>query len=132
MLVDTSAWVEFLRGSGSTVDRTLARLLDEGADLAVVGVVMQEVLQGCRDEKHASDVRRLLAACRKVEPVYPESYEHAAALYRRCRRAGHTVRGTVDCLIAAVAIEHGLALLAVDRDFEPLRRYAGLGLVRAE
>jgi predicted nucleic acid-binding protein len=132
MLVDTSAWVEFLRGSGSAVDRALARLLDEGADLAVAGVVIQEVLQGCRDEKHASDVRRLLAACRKVEPVYPESYEHAAALYRRCRRAGHTVRGTVDCLIAAVAIEHGLALLTADRDFESLRRYAGLGLVKAE
>jgi len=132
MLVDTSAWVELLRGRGSTIDQTLVRLLDEGADLAVTGVVMQEVLQGCRDEKHAADVRRLLAACRSVEPVYPESYEHAAALYRRCRGAGHTVRGTVDCLICAVAMKQGLALLTADRDFEPLRRYGGLELVKSE
>jgi predicted nucleic acid-binding protein len=129
VLVDTSAWVEFLRATGSPVDLKLTALLQEPRNLSVTGLVVQEVLQGGRDERHASELTRLLLGCAAVEPVYPETFEHAAKLYRQCRRAGKTVRGAVDCLVAAVAIEHGLSLLASDRDFEPLRRIAGLSLV---
>ena len=128
MLVDTSAWIEFLRGTGSPADRVLSGLLEEGGPVAVAGVVVQEVLQGCRDERHSAEMRDLLLACRIVEPVFPETFEHAASLYRRCRKAGHTVRGAVDCLVAAIALEHGLSVLAHDRDFEPLRKHCGLSL----
>jgi predicted nucleic acid-binding protein len=118
MLIDTSAWIEFLRATASPTDRFLTGLLEKGSPVAVTGVVVQEVLQGCRDERHAVEVRSLLLTCQFVEPVFPETFEHAAHLYRRCRKEGHTVRGTVDCLVAAVALEHGLSLLAHDRDFE--------------
>ena len=128
MLVDTSAWIEFLRATASPSDRALTGLLEEGGPVAVTGVVVQEVLQGCRDERQAAEVRSLLLACRIVEPVSPETFDHAAALYRRCRKAGHTVRGAVDCLVAAIALEHDLSVLAHDRDFEPLRRHCGLSL----
>jgi predicted nucleic acid-binding protein len=126
MLVDTSAWVEFLRATASPADRALSGLLDEGGPVAVTGIVVQEVLQGCRDERHATEVRELLLTCRIVEPVFPETFEHAASLYRRCRKGGHTVRGAVDCLVGAIALEHGLSILAYDRDFEPLRRHCGV------
>ncbi|MFN0064174.1 MAG: PIN domain nuclease [Myxococcaceae bacterium] len=128
MLVDTSAWIEFLRATGSPCDQALNRLLADGAALTVTGVILQEVLQGCRSNHHAAEVGQLLSACDFVEPVFPETFEHAAALYRRCREAGHRVRGTVDCLIAAMALEHGLTVLAHDRDFESLRRHCGVSV----
>lgn len=127
-LVDTSAWVELLRGTGSPVDRALAKALDSGRPLWITGVVLQEVLQGATSSAQANDLRRLLAACAVVEPVFPETYEHAATLFRRCRRAGRAVRGTVDCLVAAVAREHGLAVLGIDRDLLTLRDVCGVVL----
>jgi predicted nucleic acid-binding protein len=90
--------------------------------------VLQEVLQGARTPRHAADLRRVLLACRIVEPVFPETYEHAASLYGRCRRARRSVRGTVDCLVAAVALEHGLAVLGIDRDLTTLHEVCGLPL----
>lgn len=130
MLIDTSAWIEWLRATGSHADRLLEQAFREGDRLTLTGVVLQEVLQGCRDERQAQDVRRLLGACHSIEPVYPETYDHAASLYRRCRHAGRSVRGTVDCLVAALAIEYDLPVLAHDRDFETLHDVCGLRLVR--
>jgi predicted nucleic acid-binding protein len=127
-LVDTSAWVELLRETGSPVDRALAHALDSGRPLWITGVVLQEILQGATTAAQADDLRRLLAACIVVEPVFPETYEHAATLFRRCRRAGRAVRGTVDCLVAAVAREHGLAVLGIDRDLVTLRDVCGVVL----
>ena len=127
-LVDTSAWVELLRATGSPADRALTDALDSSQSLWLTGVVLQEVLQGARTTAHAGDLRRLLAACAVVEPVFPETYEHAASLYRRCRHAGRSVRGTVDCLVATVALEHDLAVLGVDRDLLVLRDVCGLAL----
>jgi predicted nucleic acid-binding protein len=130
-LVDTSAWIELLRATGSPVDRALTEALASGRPLWLTGVVLQEVLQGARTRAKAGDLRRVLAACVVVEPVFPETYEHAATLYRRCRRAGLSVRGTVDCLVAAVALEHGLAVLGVDRDLRALHDVCGLALALA-
>jgi predicted nucleic acid-binding protein len=129
MLVDTSAWIEWLRATGSAADDLLTAALSRGEPIFVTGVVFQEVLQGARDERQATDLGRLLATCRFVEPVFPETYDHAAALYRRCRQAGRSVRGTIDCLVAAVAVEHGLDVLAHDRDFETLGVVVGLKLI---
>lgn len=129
MLIDTSAWIEFLRATGSPADRALTVALRDDAPRAITGVVLQEVLQGCRSEAHALDVRSLLTACVMVEPVGPATYDHAASLFRRCRAAGRAVRGTVDCLIAAVALEHELPVLALDRDFSSLQTVCGLRLV---
>ncbi len=127
-LVDTSAWVELLRATGSRVDRALADALNSGQLLWLTGVVLQEVLQGARTAAQADDLRRVLTACAVVEPVFPETYEHAAALYARCRHAGRTVRGTVDCLVAAVALENDLAVLGVDRDLLTLHDVCGVRL----
>lgn len=128
-LADTSAWIEYLRATGSAVDRALTRALRESEPVAVTGIVIQEVLAGSRSDAQASEVRRLLAACPVLEPVYPVTYEHAAGLYRRCRAAGRAVRGTVDCLIAAVALEHRVPVLARDRDIAKLHDICGLALL---
>ena len=101
ILIDTSAWVEFLRGTGSAVCGRVDAAL--GGDMAVCDAIRMEVLAGARDERHLDALRRLLARA-SVLPTGPVEYEEAASLFRRCRREGETVRRLLDCLIAAVAI----------------------------
>ena len=88
-----------------------------------------EVLAGGRDEAHVRQLRALLSRCEFVPVAGLGDYEHAASLYRRCRRAGDTIRALSDCLIAAVAIRAGLPLLHADRDFDVLARHTELRVV---
>lgn len=123
LLVDTSAWIE--------VFRRPARLdLDDvgGLDEVVTCLpVVQEVLQGFRDEAAFRVAREAMLALPCVEsPLRRERFEEAADLYRTARRAGFTVRSSVDCLIAACAIRHGLTILHRDRDFAGLARVSSL------
>jgi len=114
ILIDTSAWIEFLRGTGSGVcDRVDAALSEE---TATCDPIMMEVLAGARDESNLADLRRLLARS-SVLPTLPRHYEAAAGIFRAGRRQGLTIRRLNDCLIAAVAIDYGASLLHADRDF---------------
>ena len=112
-LIDTSVWIDSLR----LVDNQPARLLKR-APYGITGVVYQEVLQGARGQDDFEQLRRYLGSLIFWHPLDPvETYAEAADLYRRCRTRGLTVRSTVDCLIARLAIEHGLLLVHNDRDF---------------
>ncbi len=91
--------------------------------------VRMEVLAGARDESHLLSLRRLLARA-AVIPVQPMDYEDAAALYRRCRRRGETVRKLMDCLIASVAIRAGVPILHYDADFDVLARHTELQIYK--
>jgi predicted nucleic acid-binding protein len=123
ILVDTSAWVEFLRDTGSAVCERVDALLDDAP--AVCDPVRMEVLAGARDEAHLMSLRGLLARA-SVVPVGPTHYERAAAMYRSCRRNGETVRRLIDCLIAAAAVDAGIPILHADTDFDVLARHTEL------
>jgi predicted nucleic acid-binding protein len=123
IVVDTSAWVEFLRDSGSPVCAAVDSLLD--ADIAICDAVSMEVLAGARSEHHLAQLRGLLGRATML-PTSPADYDHAASLYRTCRRQGETVRKLVDCLIAAVAIAANAELLHADADFVALTRHTPL------
>jgi len=123
IVVDTSAWIEFLRDTGSSVCDSVDRLLD--ADLAICDAISMEILAGARDEHHLVRLRGLLGRATML-PTRPADYDHAAALYRACRRRGETVRKLIDCLIAAVAIEADAELLHADVDFATLARHTTL------
>ena len=125
-LIDTSAWVEFLRATGSEVHHHLRGLIESEATLHTTDVVVMEVLAGARDQPHLASLRRLLSRCDFVPVAGLSDFESAAELYRRCRRGGETVRALNDCLIAAVALRAGLDLLAADRDFDVLVRHTEL------
>ena len=131
-LVDTSAWVEFLRGTGSDTHLAVRRLLEHDALVHTTDVVIMEVLAGARDEEHQRRLRRLLARCDYVPVEGLTSYEEAASLYRICRRAGETVRALTDCLIGAVAIRIGVPVLHNDRDFDVLARHVGVPVDRGQ
>ncbi len=101
IIIDTSAWVEFLRDTGSPVCDRVDALLDD--EIVTCHPIRMEVLAGARDEQHLNDLRGLLARA-SLLPTEATDYEDAAALYRSCRRHGETVRKLIDCLIAAIAI----------------------------
>ncbi len=123
LLVDTSAWIEVFR-KPKRFD------LDEvgGLDEVVTCLpVVQEVLQGFRDEGAFRVAREAMLALPCVEsPLPKERFEEAAELLRAARRAGVTVRSSVDCLIAACAIRHALTVLHRDRDFTALAKVSPL------
>ena len=123
IMVDTSAWVEFLRDTGSEVCARVDELMDQ--DIAVCDPVRMEVLAGARHERHLDDLRRLLARATAF-PTDSIDYETASRLYRLCRGNGETVRKLIDCLIASVAIRSGLPVLHIDADFDVLARHTGL------
>ena len=103
VLIDTSAWVEFDRATGSAADLTLTRCITEEVPIAVTEPVVMEVCAGARTADRESDLRRLLArfSLLPFDPV--ADFNGAVSIYRRCRAAGVTPRGMVDCMIAAVA-----------------------------
>ncbi len=126
ILVDTSVWVDFLRGVNSRERRTLHRLIEDEEDIAITGIILTEILQGIKEDKDFQTLKDYLLEFPLYSPKAPETYLRAAGIYRDCRKRGKTVRKTVDCIIAAIAMENGLALLHKDSDFDHIEACTGL------
>lgn len=116
LLVDSSAWIDASRGLATAATR-FVESRDDDEELATTGIIFQEVLQGATDERSYGRLRETLYGMLVLEPRELSTYEIAAQLYRRARRAGLTIRSLNDCLIAAIALEHGALLVHNDRDF---------------
>lgn len=127
ILVDTSAWVEFLRATRSPANIAVRNVISEG-EFATTDAVMGELMCGARSDSELIGVRRMLAGARfyPVRPLF--DYETAADIYRRCRSAGSSP-GMIDCLIAAIAINQDLELLHKDADFEDIAEVTDLRVV---
>lgn len=128
ILVDTSVWVEYDRATGSAFDQRLTELIETDGDLAVTEPVLMEVVAGARDDRRAADLRRLLLRFAWLPFDAAVDFEAAALVYRRCRRAGVTPRGMVDCMVATAALRHGALLLAADADLQRVASVIGLAL----
>jgi predicted nucleic acid-binding protein len=131
ILADTSAWVEYDRGTQSAADRRLAELIHGDGPLATTEPVLMEVLAGARDDRRETQLRALLLrnVLLAFDPV--SDFESAARIYRRCRAAGVTPGGMIDCMIAAVASRRGAALLAHDADLDRVAGIAGIAMDEA-
>jgi hypothetical protein len=129
MVVDTSAWVEYLRATGSPADAALTAAIQAGDSIGVPDVVRLELLAGAGTEEQVRDLARLLARFSAMPAASPADHDTAAALYRAARRTGQTVRSLLDCLVAAAALRTDASLLARDRDFEVIARVSPLRLV---
>lgn len=128
ILADTSAWVEYDRGTGSSVALRLHELIASSGALAVTEPIVMEVCSGAKTDARERDLRRLLSRfdLLRLDPV--ADFNGAVAVYRTCRRSGITPRGLIDCLIANVALRHHADVLAYDRDFAQLADVVGLPL----
>ncbi|MDT5051131.1 MAG: hypothetical protein QOG75_7056 [Mycobacterium sp.] len=126
MIVDTSVWIEFLTTSRSPASRWLADRIADNSRVIVPDVVLMELLIGTTDESKAAVRRRLLQRF-DIEPLAPlRDAEDAAAIHRRCRRGGETVRSLIDCQVAAMALRMGVVVAHRDRDYETIRAHCGL------
>jgi len=118
VLVDTSAWVDFLNGFRSPAADALAELLQGDNDVCTCGIVVAEVFQGLHRDQGRGTIQRSFEDMTFLEPSGIQLYLRSAKLYRALRERGKTVRSTVDCIIASIAEDGGCALLARDRDMD--------------
>jgi predicted nucleic acid-binding protein len=129
ILVDSSVWIDYFNGASTPQTEKLDQLL--GRELLAIGdLILTEVLQGFTNESDFNEARRMLTSLNVVELGGEEIAVQAARNFRVLRKAGVTVRKTVDTIIATWCIENGFDLLHSDRDFEPFMKHLGLRVVR--
>jgi len=128
ILVDTSAWVEYDRATGSPVDARLTELITTDGPLMVTEPVIMEVLAGARNDEREEQLRGLLLRAGRLPFDAATDFDAASRIYRQCRRAGVTPRGMIDCMIAAVAWRHRAALLAQDVDLDRVAQVVGVDM----
>jgi predicted nucleic acid-binding protein len=128
-LVDTSVWIDWLNARESAETDWLRRAIKIGHPIIIPGLVLTEVLRGVAGEPEARRLERMLSQFDPPPALDETDYRDAARLYRECRSKGVTIASTVDCLIAQLAIRHGLKLLTCDRDFAAIAHVAPLRLM---
>ena len=122
-LIDTSAWIEYLRKTGSRTNVEVRRTLN--IDAQICDVIRMEILAGARDQQHVTQREKLLARATNIK-TEPVDYDNAAAIYRACRKLGVTVRAQIDCLIAAIAIRTNTKIIHHDSDFDAIAQVTKL------
>jgi predicted nucleic acid-binding protein len=128
VIVDTTVWIDYLLGLTNPETDWVHAELDRQR-LGLTDVILCEVLQGVRDEVVAKDVERQLLKLAVFETGGVDLAREAARNYRLLRGRGHTVRKTIDCLIATFCIREQLSLLHRDRDFDPFETFLDLSVV---
>ncbi len=128
IVVDTSVWIDFFRGTSTPAVGRFEALIDDDAGIAVTDVILTEILQGLRSEADVRRVERRLTPFDVLRLEELDDYRRAARLYRDARRKGLTIRRTLDCLIASVCIREDVALLHSDADFDRLASCSSLRL----
>ena len=128
ILVDSSVWIDYFRGTITPQTDKLDQLLSQ-EPLAIGDLILTEVLQGFTDERTFNLARRLLTSLTVVDLRGEEIAIQAAQNHRKLRGLGVTVRKTIDTIIATHCLKNGYELLHSDRDFEPFVRYLGLRTV---
>jgi len=125
ILVDSSVWIDFLSSRPGPGGQELRRLIEDGAPVAITGVVVTEILQGLtRDIKR---IENYLSLFDLLEARGFETYRNAAALFRLARSQGVSLT-TTDAIIATIAVENAAAVFSLDRDFVRMARIAGFPL----
>ncbi|RLC18930.1 MAG: VapC toxin family PIN domain ribonuclease [Deltaproteobacteria bacterium] len=118
ILVDTSVLIDFFKGIQNDPSLSLKEIIRQQIPFGIASVVYQELLQGAKNKKEYKILDEYLSCQRFFHPLDSVgSYGKAAWIYLSCRKHGITVRSSIDCLIAQIAIEHDLLLLHNDKDF---------------
>ena len=128
VLVDTSAWIECLRGTGSPHNSWIRDAIRGQTPLGWTEPTLYELTASAGSPRRVEELRALLLRGPMVAVNGLQDWEAAAQLYRTARSKGLTVRSSIDCLIAAVALRTGSPVLALDRDFEALAQVSDLAL----
>jgi predicted nucleic acid-binding protein len=127
ILVDTSAWIEYFRATGSATSVGVRRLLADHADqLVMCEPVAMEILSGATDDPTHSTLEQLVNGLPSLSVDDAVDFRLAAGIYRGARRTGKTIRSINDCLIAAVAIRNGARIVHRENDFNVITEMTNL------
>ena len=130
IVVDTTVWIDFFNGAGTPEDHHLQQLITVGRSLALTDLIFCETLQGIREDTAFEQTRGLLLLYPILRMERLATCQHAAQIYRTCRRRGLTVRKTINCLIAALCIEADVELFHKDSDFDAIAQVVPLRVYR--
>ena len=131
IVVDTSVWVDFLRGNDRPAVDVLVALLRADDPVVLTDAVLMELLSGAADEAGVELLDDRLSRLPILRLRYLSDFRRAAWLFRHARQQGLTVRSTVDCLIASVCIREAVPILHDDTDFDRLASVSPLVVHRA-
>ena len=125
VLIDTTVWIDFFANRSESHVAALQELIENEGDLCLCGIILSEVLQGIRSDADYIDTKDYLADL-IFQPMRQATFVRAAELHRSLRKRGVTIRKPVDCMIAAVAVDHDIRLLHNDRDFDYIAKHSKL------
>ena len=125
ILVDSSVWIDYFRGTTTPQAEKLDLLLGN-EPIATGDLILTEVLQGFVSDRDFNQARKLMTSLVIVNLAGEAMAIQAAKNFRALRALGITVRKTIDTVIATRCIESGLPLLYSDRDFDPFVEHLGL------
>ena len=128
-IVDTTVWVDYLRGIANPHTEWLDRNLGHQA-LGLTDIILCEVLQGIQGKSEFDHTRHELSQFQIFATGGEDLAVASATHYRLLRSRGCTVRKTIDCLIATFCLIEGHSLLHRDRDFDPFEKHLGLHITR--
>ncbi|MFA6036630.1 MAG: PIN domain-containing protein [Legionellales bacterium] len=127
ILVDTSVWIAYFSNQEIPHVDFLEQMIHE-REIYICGVIITEILQGLKEEKIYNEIAALLRSLKYLEASY-ETYINAANIYRKLRHKGITIRKTIDCVIAAIALKNNMELLHLDKDFNAIEEHCSLKVV---
>ena len=128
VIVDTTVWIDYFRGRRTAQ----SRWLDQALGVTRVGLcdlILCEILQGMQSDADAASVLAQMSSFDLFDTGGMDLAVESARNYRRLRTRGHTVRKTIDCLIATLCLREGHELLHNDRDFDPFEAMLGLRVI---
>ena len=127
ILVDSSVWIDFFNRTPTSQRLQLVRWLEAGdVSIGTADLVVFEVLRGFRNDKSRRLAQDLLLDLTVADIGGAANALSAAALYRRLRAQGRTVRSPIDVLLASYCMTHGHVLLHRDADFEQFKSVGDL------
>src|ERR1700693_4399600 len=130
IIIDTTVWIDYLRGTENPETRWLDRELQRQR-MGLTDLILCEVLQGIRDQNTFAQVQADLMKFHVFQTGGSALAVAAAHNYRHSRHHGYTVRKTIDCLIATFCLQAKHQLLHRDHDFDSFEKVLGLQVVRA-
>jgi predicted nucleic acid-binding protein len=131
LIFDTSIWIHYLNGTPSPGKTLLERYMDVDAPIVLMPTIIQEILQGIRDDSQYERVKENLQAyiVLSIDPI--QAAIGAAQLYRELRKKGITIRKANDCLIGYYAIHYNLTIIHNDSDFDLMGEHSVVQARRA-
>ena len=127
--VDTTVWIDFFAGRPRLHVAALEQFLRTGEDICICGIVLAEVLQGIRSDSEYTKTKDYFESL-VLLPMTHDTFLRSSQVYRALRKKGITIRTPLACMIASVAIEHGVPLLHNDRDFDKIANHTDLKVVK--